>query len=445
MRRDHKQLDLMAADPTTGAARVVLSESQQTFVAGHNWRTIRPTWLPDGKRFVWLSERDGWNHLYLYHLDGTLIRRLTTGEWPALEVEAVDPAGDWVYFTGRAEARIYDTHLYRVRLNGTGFKRLTEATGQHAITMSPSGRYFLDRHSTPVRPEATDLRAADGRFIRTVATSDTTALAELKWRPPEEFVVKAADGVTDLHGLLFKPYDFDPSRRYPVIDYIFGNPSFEWVVKTFTAGANRQLESQALAQLGFIVLMVDGRGTSGRGKAFQDVVYQNFGTHEIPDHVATLKQLARERPYMDLDRVGLLGSQWPGSYMVLRGMLTAPDVYHVGVARLVTLADPSSMLAVLIEPYMGLPQDNAAAYAAASNLPRVDQLRGKLLLIAETDEIQAPYSDIMKLVAALNAADKRYDLVLNPERPEGLNYRTYYMNLYRQYFQEHLQSHAPRP
>jgi len=438
MGRDYKKMDLMAADANTGKARVVVSETQKTFVDGAQWRLIQPTFLPDGKRFLWLSERDGWKHLYLYSLDGTLIRRLTQGQWPVIEVEAVDAASEWVYFTARAEPRIYDTHGYRVRLDGTGFKRLTEATGQHNLALSPSRQYFLDTHSTPARPETTELRAADGRLILTVATTNTKAFADLKWSPPEEFVVKAADGVTDLHGLLYKPYDFNKSRRYPVVDYIFGNPNFEWVVKTFST--NRQHEAAALAQAGFLVLLVDGRGTPGRGKAFQDAIYKQFGTVPIADHVATLKQLAKSRPYMDLRRVGLLGSQWPGSYMAIRGLVTAPDVYCAGVGRLVTLPDPSSMMAVLIEPYMGLPQDDPEAYEAASSLPHIGKLKGHLAIIAETDEVQARFADVMKLLMALNRADKRYDLVLNPERPEGLVYRTYYMSLYRHYLEKYLQA-----
>jgi dipeptidyl aminopeptidase/acylaminoacyl peptidase len=436
MRRDYKTMDLMAANPNTGTARVVVSETQKTFVEGVQWRLLQPAWLPDGKRFVWSSERDGWNHLYLYHLDGTLIRRLTTGAWPVLDVIAVDPAGEWVYFTAHAEARVYDTHLYRVRLDGTGFTRLTEATGQHVINLSPSRRYFLDRHSSPTRPEATELRAVDGRLILTVATTNTKPLADLKWSPPEEFVVKAADGKTDLHGLLFKPHDFDPDRRYPVIDYILAAPNLVWVIKQFST--NRALEAQALAQAGFIVFMVDGRGTPDRGKAFQDVAYRQFGTYEIPDHAATLKQLARDRPYMDLQRVGLIGQQWPGSYMVIRGMLTAPDVYCAGVGRLVTLADPSDMLAVVVEPYLGLPQNDSVAYAAASNLPHISKLEGRLLLIAETNEYQAPLSDIMKTMTAFTRGGKRVDFILNTEREFPVPYRTYYMNAYRQYFQEHL-------
>jgi dipeptidyl aminopeptidase/acylaminoacyl peptidase len=439
MRRDYKTLDLMAADPKTGKARVVISETQKTFVGTHDWRnSFKPFWLPDGKRFVWLSERDGWNHLYLYNLDGTLVRRLTSGQWPALDVEGVDPAGEWVYFTASAEPRVYDTHLYRVKLDGTGLKRLTEATGQNNVTLSPSRRYFLDTHSSPSRPETTELRAADGRLILTVATSNTKPLADLKWSPPEEFVVKAADGVTDLHGLLFKPHDFDPSRRYPVIDYLFANPSFKWVVKTFTQGANRQLESVALAQAGFITFMLDGRGTPGRGKAFHDAVYKKFGTIEIPDHVAALKQLARDRPYMDLQRVGILGTQWPGSYMAIRGMVTAPDVYCAGVSRLVTLADPADMMSVLIEPYLGVRQEDPAVYEAASSVPHLGKLKGSLLLFAETDEVQAPFASVIKTITAFERAGKPVDLKLLTERPPG-TYRTYYMNVYRKYFQEHLQ------
>jgi dipeptidyl aminopeptidase/acylaminoacyl peptidase len=400
-----------------------------------NWRTtFEPTWLPDGKRFIWPSERDGWNHLYLYNLDGTLIRRLTTGQWPVFDVTAVDPNEEWVYFTGHAEPRLYDTHLYRVKLDGTGFKRLTEATGEHLVMLSPSRRFFLDRHSSPARPDTTELRAADGRRILVLEGTDIRQLADLKWTPPEDLMVKAADGKTDLRAVVYKPYDFDPSRRYPVVDYIYNGPHFRWIQGIFFG--NRHMEAQTLAQAGFITVMIDGRGTIERGKAFQDVAYKSFGTHEIQDHVAAVKELARSRPYMDLRRVGLVGSQWPGSYMAMRGMVTAPEFYCAGIARLIAVGDPVDMFSWQIEPYLGMPQDDPAVYQAASVLPLAGKLQGRLLIFGETDEVQGSFAAIMKTVTAFKRAKKHVDFDLVAERPA--DYRDYYNRAYRRYFEEHL-------
>ena len=440
--RDHKKLDLMAANPTTGSARVVLTETQETFVEVHpvwGWTRLF-TLLEDGKRFLWLSERDGWKHLYLYDLDGKLIRRLTEGAFPVERVVVVDEEAGWVYFTAHGDRqRPYDTHLYRVSVEGKAFRRLTEASGQHAIQwqdgvqFSPSKKFFLDTHSSPARPPLVELRRADGALLQTFSKANIDGLKELQWSPPEEFVVKAADGKTDLYGVLFKPYDFDPSKKYPVIEWIYAGPHLAVVPRTFTS--RRQRFPQALSQLGFIVFVVDGRGTPKRGKEFQDVVYGNLGRHEIPDHVATLKQLAEKRPDMDLDRVGIVGGSW-GGYFALRALLLAPEVYHVGIASSPP-ADLSDQWHGDVEPYLGLPQKNKEKYEYASNLRLAGNLKGKLLLIHGTSDGAVPFSQTMKMVAALILAGKPYDLIVLPEHGHEFAGR-YEQEAIRRYFQEHL-------
>jgi len=437
--RDFKRLDIMAADPETGSSRIVLTETQPTFIKGISgrpsiWSLMTP--LGDGKRFLWISERDGWDHLYLYNMDGDLIRRLTRGQFPVLGVVDVDLEGGWVYFYAHGEPRLYDTHLYRVGLDGTGFARLTEATGEHQVQLSPSKRFFLDTHSTVARPPITELRAVDGSLVRIVDEADISELNELGWREPEEFVVKAADGETDLYGVIFTPHDLDESAKYPVLEYIYGGPQSVWTPHSFLDG--RRGFAQAMAELGFVVYVVDGRGTTERGKAFQDVVYKRFGGHEIPDHVAALRQLGEARSYMDLDRVGIFGGSW-GGYMTVRAMLTAPDVYRVGVA-----ANPVFDLvdhpAFAIESYMGLIQDDPAAYAAASSHPYAAKLEGNLLIIASTIDVNAPFSDTVGFLDTLMKAGKPYDLIVLPEQnhhPQGAA-RLYYANAHRRYFTEHL-------
>ena len=450
--REYKKVDLMAANPLTGATRVILSETQKTFVKGYDIGSDRyEPFVPleDGSRFIWLSEKDGWKHIYLYDMDGNLIRRLTQGTFPVLQVIAVDEEAGWVYFTAHAEERLYDTHLYRVNMGGKEFTRLTQATGQHGrwrrlgvsppIEFAPSKEFFLDTHSSTDRPPAVELRRADGTLLQTLSKANIDALkAELKWKPPEEFVVKAADGKTDLYGVLYKPYDFDPNKKYPVIDRIYGGPYAVWVPRTFMQNWWYVPDPQALAQLGFIVLVVDGRGTAERGKAFQDVIYGNIGRYEIPDHVAALKQLAEKRPYMDLSRVGVYGWSW-GGYTTIRAMLQAPDVYHVGIA--------GNADGVRYEHsyddvrYMGLPQKNKAAYDYASNIRLAGNLRGKLLLIQSTGDTHGTFGWTMKLVEAFIRAGKPYDLIVVPDQPHlfftGPSYR-YVLDAHRRYFQEHL-------
>ena len=259
-----KKLDLMAADPATGSTRVVLTETEKTRLTIPIFSDRAFTLLGDGKKFIWMSERDGWNHLYLYDLDGTLIRQLTEGTFPVVRVIAVDEKVGWVYFTAHGDQqRPYDTHLYRVNLEGKHFTRLTEGTGQHGswrgsppIRFAPSKEFFLDTHSSFDRPAAVELRRADGTLLQILSKANIDALKEeLKWSSPEEFVVKAADGETDLFGILYKPYDFDPDKKYPVIEYIYAETIT--VPRAFAENGRLVVQAQALAQLGFITFIVD--------------------------------------------------------------------------------------------------------------------------------------------------------------------------------------------
>jgi dipeptidyl aminopeptidase/acylaminoacyl peptidase len=435
--REFKKLDLLAADPLTGAARLVLTETQKTFLNFDPFEKLAFYFLDGGKSFLWLSEREGWNQIYLYGRDGRLVRRLTDGRFVVGEVKSVDERKGWVYFTAQVDAeRPYDQHLCRVNLKGEAFARLTEADGDHIVQISPSREYFLDINGSLTRPPATELRRADGRLLQVVTKADIGLLKEkFQWSPPEAFRLKAADGRTDLYGVLFKPYDFDPARKYPVIDYIYNGPhSHDVPGNMYTCLLDPE---PAIAHLGCILVMVDGRGTNGRGKEFQDVTYGRVGQDEIRDHVAVLKQLASERPYLDLDRVGIHGISW-GGYLTLRAMLLAPDVFKVGVATspVVDLADAMSYT----EHYMGLPQNNKKGYEEASCLTIAKNLEGRLLLIHGTQDHNAPFSETIKMIDALVKAKKLVDVLILPEQPhvpEGDGY-IYWVRARHRYLREHL-------
>ncbi len=457
--RDYKRLELMAADPVTGETRVILKEERETFIVGAPYM---PDWanmftpLPDGKRFFWISDRSGWAHLYLYDMSGKLIKQLTNGNFPVARVVSVDEEAGWIYFTAHAEERIYDTHLYRVNFQGQGFQRLTEAPGQHFPSalffmappnqFSPSKKYFIDAYSSTSQHPKVELRKTDGTLLQVLTEANIDGLKELKWSPPEEFIVKAADNKTDIHGIMYKPYDFDTSKKYPVIDSIYGGPQVTNVPRTFS----QSLSAQALAQMGFIVIIVDARGTPERSKAFQDVVYGKFGTNEIPDHTAALKQLATEKTYMDLSRVGIFGGSW-GGYMTLRALFTAPDTYHVGVATS-PIPDPSTA-GSLHEIYLGLPKYSNAAFKEADNTPKAGNLQGKLLVVHGTGDPGCRTGLQMQLAEALIRAGKFFDLIMLPERGHGLTYgelligspptesmkeRLYTVEATKRYFVEHL-------
>ncbi|MDE2751285.1 MAG: DPP IV N-terminal domain-containing protein [Gemmatimonadota bacterium] len=439
--RPMTRLDLMEADPATGESRIILTERQETYIEGLRLLEVQGSFYTpvDDDRFLWLSERDGFTHLYLYRNDGDLVRRLTSGPFPTGPVAAVDAEAGWVYFRAQRDpARPYDIHLYRVGLEGGDVQQLTEASGQHTIQFSPSKAFFVDTHSSVDRPPRSELRAADGTLVETLSTADVSALDAIDWRPPEEFVVKADDGVTDLHGVIYHPPDFDPSGRYPMVEIMYPGSQTTAVPRTFVPNG-WGLQAQALAQLGFVTFIVDARGQPGRGKAFQDVVYKAIGRNEIPDHVATIRQLGEARPYMDLSRVGVHGYSW-GGYFTLRAMLLAPEVYHVGVSGS-PVVELESVAWVPVEPYMLKPSENPEGYAYASNLTIADRLAGKLLITIGTADVNTPFAQTMRMAEALIRADKPFDLLVLPDQSHGLQGRsmTYFQDAVARYFVEHLE------
>ena len=427
--RWERKVEVLVANPSTGATNVVLTEVREAPL----YPVRRFSLLADGKRFIWLTDTDGWLHLYSYDIEGNLLRRLTEGPFPVLRLVEVDEEEGWVYFIAHGDrTRPDDTQLYRVGLEGSRLSQLTESPGQHDIRFSPSKKYFLESHSSLSRPPRVELRQADGRLLQTLAVADIESLKLLQWTPPEEFVVKAADGETDLYGVMYKPYDFDPKKRYPVIVYMHD------AARKFVASGGWP---QAIAQLGFVTFQVNVRrpwgGFGARGSEFNRITYGNFGRHEIPDHVAVLRNLAKTRPYMDLSRVGVRGQSF-GGYFAIRALLQAPDVYHVGIA----VAPITDLYTHALAQWLGSPEENKEEYEYASNLRLAGNLKGKLLLIHGTYDRFVSLSHTMKMVDALVRADKPYDLMILPEwghwaneTPQLENYR---LEAYRRYFQEHL-------
>ncbi|MBF5041528.1 S9 family peptidase [Aggregicoccus sp. 17bor-14] len=445
--RDGKRLDLVAVDPATGKSRLVLREERpQSFVAALEFAGDSPgaragwatqvTPLPDNRHFLWMSERDGWRHVYLYDYAGKLERQVTRGAFPVHEVLGVGAGGQELLVLASAEAGApYDRIPYRVRLAGGALERVAPEPGVHRLFPSPTGRFFVDGHSTRTVPRAWDLRAGDGRSVLRLAQADVSGFTQLGLQPLEGFTAKAADGATPLYGVLYKPRDFDPTKRYPVIDYIYAGP-FLSIVPWSYVNNGMATEAHALAQLGFVVAVIDARGTPGRSKAFQDANYGRVGQTEIPDHVAALQQAAASRPYMDLARAGIYGHSW-GGYFALRGMLTAPEFFKAGYAGAPGALEEE---ALINEPNLGLPSVNPKAYELGSNLRVAGQLRGALKLMHGTSDVNASLSTTMRMAQALIAAGKRFDLLVMPgegHSPQGPAGR-YYRDDVRRYFVEKL-------
>lgn len=435
--RDGKRLDLLAVAPESGRTRLVLREERrESFVGALDFATElwaqQVTVLADNKHFLWMSERDGWRHVYLADYSGKIERQVTRGTFPVHRVIGVAPKGGAIFVLASAErAAPYDQLLYRADLGGGSLVRLSPEPGIHRMTLAPSGRYFTDAHSSRVQPRVWDLGGMDGRAPWRYAEADVSGLAELRYTPPEPLMVRAADGVTPLYGVLYKPRDFDPRKQYPVIDCIYAGP-FITVVPWSFIGTADGLMANSLSQMGFVVMVLDARGTPGRGKAFQDANYGRVGQTEIPDHAAALKQVAATRPYMDMSRVGIYGHSW-GGYFALRGMLTEPGLFRAGYAGAPGALEEE---AIINEPNLGLPSVNPAGYQAGSNVALAGNLRGALKMMHGTSDVNASLSTTMRMAAALIRAGKRFELLIMPGEPHGPPgaARRYYHDDVRRFF-----------
>ena len=440
--RTLSKVRIQAVNAHTGEVRHVLSEASETFLTNHHeaiWATETGfSLLPDGSGFLWNSERSGWDHLYLYDSEGELLRQLTSGEWPVKDVVRVDQAGGRVYFTGHGDqSRPYDTHLYRVNLDGSGFAQITEGKGQHDIQLSPNLDFLLDTFSSVDTPPKTVLRSVDGSVIRELGSADVSRLESIGWTAPQEHVVKAADGETDLWVTLHLPYDFDPTHKYPVVEYIYAGPQTTMRSMDFgdqSSFFSRMINfSRALAQLGFVVVALDARGTPERSKAFHDVVYMNWGNFEIADHAGAIRQLADKLEFLDLERVGIWGASW-GGHFAFRAMTQAPELYKVGVAAVPGF---DSRRFILYEVYLGMPQENKAAYDTADVFHLAPKLEGELLLTGGLNDTGTQI-DLFKMSEQLIRLGKQHRTMSYPNTGHGYLGATgeYDMDLKKNFFVE---------
>ncbi len=441
--RDFGGLDLLAADPATGQAREVMREESPTWVQTSVLSGAEPNWrlVTEDREVLWFSERDGWGHLYRYDAaSGELLNRVTSGPWVVARVLAV--VEDLVYFTamGREEGRDpYLEHLYRARLNGSGIELLTPEEGDHRVHMAPSGRYFVHTHSLADRPPVTELRRADGASVRTVAEADVDELLASGWPYPEPVTVRARDGVTPMRGLVFRPSNFDPAGRYPVINYIYPGPQVG-TLGTRQFSVNPRGNAQALAELGFIVVQVDALGTPGRSKSFHAHYFGDMGDNGIPDQIAAMQQLATRYPEMDLSRVGIYGHSG-GGFASTGAILRHPDFFHAAVSTAGN-HDNRSYDYTWGEKYQGvLERDTIRGtdnFDSQANHLLAHRLQGALLLMHGTlDDNVHPNANLL-LVDALIEHNKDFDLVVLPNRNHGFANEPYVIRRTWDHFVQHL-------
>jgi dipeptidyl aminopeptidase/acylaminoacyl peptidase len=437
--RGYTWRELREVDAVTGAVRVVVRETGDPYFSSYT--TPRPQLLGDGAEVLWASERDGWMHLYLYDgQTGGLKNQVTSGEWVFRGIEHVDEADRVLYFTagGRESDRDpYLEHLYRVNLDGSGLRLLTPEAANHSIRFSPDADYFVDTYSrADLAPVSVLRRSSDGRKIRDLEEANIDSLLALGWNQPEPFQAKARDGVTDIYGLIWRPTTFDPARRYPVVEQIYTGPHSFFVPKSFSAYRNT---AQSIAELGFIVVQIDGLGTSGRSREFHDFSYRNLGDGGIPDHVAAMRQMASRYPYMDLDRVGIYGHS-AGGYDATHAILAHPEFYKVAVSSAGN-HDHRLDKAVWNTQWMGLPIDEH--YEEQSNVTLAGQLQGKLLLVHGDVDENVPVSATLRLVDALIKAEKDFEMLIMPNQTHGLGRHPYFTRKRWDFFVKHLHGVDP--
>jgi dipeptidyl-peptidase 4 len=437
--RGHQVLRVVAVDASTGEARAIVDEKSATFVDYAHKQFLR--FIDAGGELLWMSERDGWNHLYLVDAKtGDVKNPVTRGPWVVRGVDRVDEAARQVWFRAggiHPGQDPYYVHYARVNFDGSGLVLLTEGDGTHSIQFSPDRRCYVDTWSrVDLAPVSELRRSSDGKKICDLERADTAALVAAGWKAPERFVAKGRDGATDIYGVIHRPTTFDPKKSYPVIEAIYAGPQGSFVPKSF-----REVPSaQPMAELGFIVVQIDGMGTSNRSKAFHDVCWKNLGDSGFPDRILWMKAAAAKYPYMDLSRVGIYGGS-AGGQSALRALLAHGDFYKAAVADC-GCHDNRMDKVWWNELWMGWPV--GPHYAEQSNVTQAHKLQGKLLLIVgELDKNVDPAST-MQVVNALVKADKDFDLLVVPGAGHGIGSAPYGTRRTRDFFVRHLLGVEPR-
>jgi dipeptidyl-peptidase 4 len=444
--RDHKQEWMRIADASTGEVRDVMGETTAKFYESGNdkvnWR-----YLSKSNELLWFSERDNWGQMYLYDLTtGKLKNQITHGDGNVTQVLHVDEGTRTIYFlgVGKEPGRDpYFSHYYSIKFDGSDLKLLTPENADHAVTVSPDGKYFVDVYSTVTQPETAVVRDDSGKVVVDVAKQDISKLVAYGWVPPVPIVVKARDGKTDLYGYMFKPTDFDASKKYPIVNSVYPGPQTGSCGGRGFAAAHR--DWQSLAELGFIVVCIDGMGTPFRSKAFHEFYFGDLGDNTIPDQVSGMKDLAAKYPWIDLDKVGMYGHSGGGN-ATAAAMFHFPEFFKVGIAESGN-HDQRDYEDDWAEKWNGLLVKNADGttnYDSQANQYVAKNLKGHLLLAHGSMDNNVPLNNTLLVVDALIKANKDFDLLIIPNVAHGYGEASQYMTRRRwDYFVKNLAGNVP--
>jgi dipeptidyl-peptidase-4 len=435
--RGHQAMRIVAIDGSTGESRAIVNEEVKTFIDYTN--KVFTRYLDDNE-IIWMSERDGWNHLYLYDAaTGQVKNQITKGPWVVRGVDRVDDKSRQIYFHAGGiipDQDPYYIHYCRINFDGTNLVTLTHGDGNHKVDYSPNGKYLIDTYSRVDLPPITQICSAeDGHIICEVEKADAAVLAAADWAQPERFVAKARDGQTDIFGVIFRPTNLAPNTIYPIIEDIYAGPQGSFVPKTFAS----YFPQQALAELGFIVVQIDGMGTNNRSKAFHDICFKNLADAGFPDRILWIKAAAAKYPYMDVNRVGLYGTS-AGGQSALGGLLFHGDFYKAAVSNC-GCHDNRMDKIWWNEQWMSWPI--GPEYAAGSNVVNAKNLTGKLMLFVGELDTNVDPASTMQVVNALIKANKDFDLVVFPGAGHG-QVGVYGQRRLRDFFVRNLLNAEPR-
>lgn len=400
--RLQKNQDLGACSATTGKCRSVVRESRPG-----SWATaIAPRFLDDGKRFIWMSERNDFRNFYLYDLTGKQLARLTQHAFDVADIARIDEPAGWMWYTARSGENHMLMQLHRVKLNGQNDTRLTDRKFTHRTDISPDGKYFVDVEQTHDKPPVARLRDLNGKQVADVASSDMTTFDALGLKKAEMFTYTSADGKTQLYGQLQFPSNFDPAKKYPMLVFVYGGPASNGLTEAF-------VNANPLAEYGFLMLKLDARTNLGRGRKVLDTTYQQLGIYEIDDFAAGIRSLW-SRPYVDRERVGMYGTSYGGTASAAT-LMRHPDAVQAASAS-ASVTDWRLYDTAYVERHMGLPETSPAAYDQASLLMLADALKGDLMLYYGTSDDNVHPNNTLQLIQALQDAGKSFEVQVGPDK-----------------------------